>query len=375
MAKEEVLDFEEKPKKKKRRLKKWVRILLRVILVLFILLIVGIIALSFLFSAPQSKSEVIEFTIEEGQTVYQVGDKLKQEGIIRSEFAYKVYVKLNNVNSYKAGVYKLDKSYPLKDIVSLLTGDYYKEEGTSITFKEGRNIRQIAKDISDNTNISEGDFLSVMEDDNYINELINKYWFLTDDIKNDDIYYPLEGYLFPETYNFNKNVTAKEIIETMLDQEDEVLSKYKSKIDSSSYSVHEIVTLASLVEQEGIYDDDRKMIAGVFYNRLNAGMSLGSDVTTYYAARVDLGERDLTSSEINTYNPYNTRGPGMNGKLPVGPISNFSETSLSAVLSPTDSDYYYFVADKSGKTHFTRTYEEHQKLVNELKEAGNWIEW
>ena len=280
MAKEEVLDFEEKPKKKKRRLKKWVRILLRVILVLFILLIVGIIALSFLFSAPQSKSEVIEFTIEEGQTVYQVGDKLKQEGIIRSEFAYKVYVKLNNVNSYKAGVYKLDKSYPLKDIVSLLTGDYYKEEGTSITFKEGKNIRQIAKDISDNTNISEGDFLSVMEDDNYINELINKYWFLTDDIKNDDIYYPLEGYLFPETYNFNKNVTAKEIIETMLDQEDEVLSKYKSKIDSSSYSVHEIVTLASLVEQEGIYDDDRKMIAGVFYNRLNAGMSLGSDVTT-----------------------------------------------------------------------------------------------
>ena len=375
MAKEEVLDFEEKPKKKKRRLKKWVRILLRVILVLFILLIVGIIALSFLFSAPQSKSEVIEFTIEEGQTVYQVGDKLKQEGIIRSEFAYKVYVKLNNVNSYKAGVYKLDKSYPLKDIVSLLTGDYYKEEGVSITFKEGRNIRQIAKDISDNTNISEGDFLSVMEDDNYINELINKYWFLTDDIKNDDIYYPLEGYLFPETYNFNKNVTAKEIIETMLDQEDEVLSKYKSKIDSSSHSVHEIVTLASLVEQEGIYDDDRKMIAGVFYNRLNAGMSLGSDVTTYYAAKVDLGERDLTSSEINTYNPYNTRGPGMNGKLPVGPISNFSETSLSAVLSPTDSDYYYFVADKSGKTHFTRTYEEHQKLVNELKEAGNWIEW
>lgn len=374
MAKEEVLDFEEKPKKKKRRLKKWVRILLRVILVLFILLIVGIIALSFLFSAPQSKSEVIEFTIEEGQTVYQVGDKLKQEGIIRSEFAYKVYVKLNNVNSYKAGVYKLDKSYPLKDIVSLLTGDYYKEEGVSITFKEGKNIRQIAKDISDNTNISEGDFLSVMEDDNYINELINKYWFLTDDIKNDDIYYPLEGYLFPETYNFNKNVTAKEIIETMLDQEDEVLSKYKSKIDSSSYSVHEIVTLASLVEQEGIYDDDRKMIAGVFYNRLNAGMSLGSDVTTYYAAKVDLGERDLTSSEINTYNPYNTRGPGMNGKLPVGPISNFSETSLSAVLSPTDSDYYYFVADKSGKTHFTRTYEEHQKLVNELKEAGNWIE-
>lgn len=375
MKKEEVLDFEEKPKKKKRKLKKWVRILLRVILILFILLIFGIIALSFLFSAPKSNSEVLEFTVEEGQTVYQVGNELKKQGVIRSNFAYKVYVKLNNINSYKAGVYKLDKSYSLNDIVSLLTGDYYKENGITITFKEGRNIRNIAKEISDKTNKSEGEFLSLLEDDSYIDELISKYWFLTDDIKNDDIYYPLEGYLFPETYNFNMNVTTKEIIETMLDQEDEVLSKYKSKIDASSYSVHEIVTLASLVEQEGIYEDDRKMIAGVFYNRLNAGMSLGSDVTTYYAFKVDLGERDLTSSEINTYNPYNTRGPEMNGKLPVGPISNFSETSLSAVLSPTDSDYYYFVADKSGKTHFTRTYEEHQQLISELKEAGNWIEW
>ncbi len=371
----ETLDFDEKPKKSKKRLKKWIRVLLKIFFILIVLIIVGIIALSYLFGAVQTKSEVLEFTIEEGQTVYQVGNKLKEEGIIRSNFAYKVYVKLNNINSYKAGVYKLDKSYPLNDIVSLLTGDYYKEDGVLITFKEGRNIRQIASEIADNTNVSEGEFLSLLEDDSYIDELINKYWFLTDDIKNDDIYYPLEGYLFPETYNFNKNVTAKEIIETMLDQEDQVLSKYKSKIDSSSYSVHEIVTLASLVEQEGIYEDDRKMIAGVFYNRLNAGMSLGSDVTTYYAFKVDLGERDLTSSEINTYNPYNTRGPQMNGKLPVGPISNFSENSLDAVLSPTDSDYYYFVADKSGKTHFTRTYEEHQELINELKEAGNWIEW
>ena len=96
---------------------------------------------------------------------------------------------------------------------------------------------------------------------------------------------------------------------------------------------------------------------------------------TLYAFKVDLGERDLTKAEINTYNPYNTRGPMMNGKLPVGAVSNFGESSLSAVLTPTTSDYYYFVADKSGKTHFTRTYEEHQNVINELKEANNWIEW
>ncbi len=371
----EELNFDEKPKKKKRKLKKWVRILLRLIVALIILIVVFVIALNFLFSAPQSKSEVIEFTIEDGQTVDQVGTTLKENGIIRSVFAYKVYVRLNGVNTYKAGIYKLDKSYSLKDIVSLLTGEYYKENGITITFKEGQTIRDIASEIASNTNVTESEFLSLLEDEDYIDELISEYWFLTEDIKNEDIYYPLEGYLFPETYTFTTNVTASDIIKTMLDEEDEILSKYKSAIDSSSYSIHEIVTLASMVEQEGIYEEDRKLIAGVFYNRLNAGMSLGSDVTTYYAFQIDIGERDLTTSEINTYNAYNTRGPNMNGKLPVGPISNFSEVSLAATLYPTDSDYYYFVADSSGKTHFASTYEEHQEIISELKAAGNWIEW
>ena len=199
--------------------------------------------------------------------------------------------------------------------------------------------------------------------------------FLTDDIKNDNIYYALEGYLFPDTYSFTYDVTAEKIIETMLNQTNKVFSKYRAEFSSSSYSINEIVTLSSVVEKEGIYDKDRKKIAGVFYNRLNANMPLGSDVTTYYANKIELGERDLTSSELNTYNPYNTRGPGMNGKLPVGAISNFGESSLKAVLNPDDNDYYYFVADKSGKTHFTKTYAEHQKIIKELKEANNWIEW
>ena len=108
------------------------------------------------------------------------------------------------------------------------------------------------------------------------------------------------------------------------------------------------------------------MIAGVFYNRLNANMPLGSDVTTYYANKIELGERDLTSSELNTYNPYNTRGPGMNGKLPVGAISNFGESSLKAVLNPDDNDYYYFVADCNGKVYLTKNSTEHNNIINKL---------
>lgn len=374
MEKVETLDFEDKPKKKK-RLKRPFRILFSIICTLIVIFAIIAVTLSFLLSAPSSRSEVIEFTIEKGSSVYQVGKKLEKEGIIRSYFAYKTYVKLKNINAYKAGVYKLDKSFPVKDIVSVLTGDYYKENGVSITFKEGKTIRLVAKEISKNTNITESEFYAKLEDEAYINSLIKKYWFLTDDIKNDNIYYPLEGYLFPDTYNFSEDVTVEKIIEVMLDQTDKIFSDYKSLIDSNSHSIHELVTLASIVESEGIYENDRKMIAGVFYNRLNAGMSLGSDVTTYYAFKVDLGQRDLTKSEINTYNPYNTRGPEMAGKLPVGPVSNFGKSSFASVLQPTDNNYYYFVADKSGKTHFTKTYEEHQKIINELKAAGNWIEW
>lgn len=370
MEKVETLDFEEKPKKK-RKLKLWVKVFLSLITIIIVFLV----TFNFLLSAISSKSEVIEFKVEEGSSVYQVGKKLEKEKIIRSNLAYKIYVRLKGVNGYKAGVYKLDKSYNTKAIVDILTGNYYKENGVTITFKEGKNIRGIAKEIAKNTNITESEFYAKLEDTNYINTLIEKYWFLTDDIKNENIYYPLEGYLFPDTYTFSSDLTVEKVIETMLDQTDKKFREYKSLIDSNSYSINELVTLASIVESEGIYDDDRKKIAGVFYNRLKAGMSLGSDVTTYYAFKVDLGDRDLTKAEINTYNPYNTRGPEMSGKLPIGAVSNFGISSLEAVLKPTNSDNYYFVADKSGKTHFTKTYEEHQKVIKELKEAGNWIEW
>ena len=158
----------------------------------------------------------------------------------------------------------------------------------------------------------------------------------------------------------------------MLDQTNIIFGKYKIDLENNKYGINGIVTIASMIEKEGKTDEDRKLIASVFYNRLSSGMSLGSDVTTYYAVQKNMTE-SLTTKDINTYNPYNTRGPKMAGKLPVGAICNFSESSLKAALYPTKSDYYYFVADKSGKVHFTKTYNEHLKLIQELKEANNWI--
>ena len=212
-----------------------------------------------------------------------------------------------------------------------------------------------------------------LKNKDYLNELISEYWFIDNSILNDNLYYSLEGYLYPETYEFkNRNVTVKEIFKTMLDEMNKKIEPYKESINSNKYSFHEILTLASIVELEGAKSNDRSGIAGVFFNRLDAGMSLGSDVTTYYASKVEMSERDLYKYEIDSVNGYNTRSNSMAGKLPIGPICNPSIISIKAVLNPTSSDYYYFVADKNGNTYFTKTYSEHNRKVSELKQAGLW---
>jgi UPF0755 protein len=133
------------------------------------------------------------------------------------------------------------------------------------------------------------------------------------------------------------------------------------------------LSLASVVELEGNTDTERAGIAGVFFNRLNSKMSLGSDVTTYYAFHLNMAESDLTTKQLQTYNAYNTRGPNMEGKLPVGPICNPGEVSINAVLNPTNTDCYYFVSDKDGNAYFSKTYAEHQKIIQELKDNDMWF--
>ena len=194
------------------------------------------------------------------------------------------------------------------------------------------------------------------------------------DIKDKDIYYSLEGYLYPDTYIFeDKNVDVKTIFEKMLDKMDAVLTPYKDEIKKSDYSVHEILSLASVVELEAKNEEDRAGVADVFINRLNKKMALQSDVTTYYALKIDMSERDLTANELATQNPYNTRSTTMNGKIPVGPICMVSESSIKAILEHDDTDNLFFVADKNGKVYFSKTNTEHEKKIKELKDSGLWF--
>lgn len=318
----------------------------------------------------KSSNAKVEVVIKQGMSTSQIASLLKKKYLIRDEFFFKVYMKLNRRDSIKASTYYLSKNMSLDNIVSLLEKGASNTD-ISITFKEGKTIKDYAKVLSETTNISEDEFLTKMKDKTYLTSLIKSYWFLTDAILDSNIYYGLEGYLAPDTYNFkDKDVTVEEVIKTLLDQEEKNLSPYKDTL--SKMNVHEVLTLASISELEGLKDTDRKLIVGVFQNRLSKGMNLGSDVTTYYAFNQAM-DKDLTSEMFNAYNPYNTRSSEMAGKLPVGPICNPSKESILASINPTKSDYYYFVADKNGNVYYTKTSSEHSAKVKELKEKGDWI--
>lgn len=316
-----------------------------------------------------------EVTIKEG-SIESIAISLKENNLIKNVTIFKIYIKLTNKNNLKAGIYNLSEDMGIKEIVRLLEeGSTINPDEISITFKEGINARKVATVISENTNNSYDSVLSVIKDEEYINSLIQKYWFLTDNIKNKNIYYPLEGYLFPNTYRFsNKDVTTEEIFEKMLNETDKKLSKYKEEINSSEYNIHELMTLASIVELEGAKANDRKAVAGVFYNRLKSSSypTLGSDATTYYAAKIDDWSYSLTYKELeDCNNKYNTRC-SLNADLPVGPICNPSLESITSILNPEVHDYYYFVADCKGKVYLTKNELEHRNIINKLIKEDNW---
>ena len=343
------------------------------IILLFVLGAI-LIGLAFLYSYMISPTDInnntpIEIEIKEGTSTKQISSILKDKDLIRSKYVFLIETKLMGNKNLKAGTYSLNKSMSMNEIIDIIDGGKVNSNDVTITFKEGQRLVKYAELVDKYTDNSKEDFIGISRDTNYLKELINKYWFLTDDILKKDIYYPLEGYLYPDTYKFNKNDSVETIIEKLLDEEEQKLNKYKSTIIKKP---HYYITMASIIEIEGTNLENRKMIAGIFENRLKANMNLGSDVTTYYAFNKELSE-SLDSYYFNTKNPYNTRASDMGGKMPIGPICNPGLVSIEASINPTKNNYYFFVADKNRKIYYTRTQEEHNRKIADLKASGDWL--
>lgn len=356
-------------------MKKFKNIALSLIVILSVVVVAVCTYYNINMAKVSNDSTLKEITIEAG-SIDSIANNLKKNNLIKNVTIFMIYTRLTNKTNLKAGTYNFSEDMGVKKIVDILKkGSKINPNEISITFKEGINIRKIATLISENTNNSYDDVIKKASDETFIDTLINKYWFLTEDIKNKNIYYSLEGYLFPDTYRFNnREVTTEEIFTKMLDEMDKKLSKYKDEINKSDLSVHEIITLASIVELEGAKATDRKGVAGVFYNRLasSAYPTLGSDATTYYASKIDDWSYSLTYKELNDCkNKYNTRCSSNTG-LPIGPICNPGIESIEATINPDKHEYYYFVADCNGKVYLTKNSTEHNNIINKLKKEDNW---
>lgn len=342
-------------KKTRRKIK-----LIPVALVLIAILVIGTFGFFKIALGPVGDDIHSEFTVVKGDTVNSVLTRLENEGLICSKFAAKVYVKLNSDVALKAGTYDLDGYMDVKTILSTLSdASKAHSEDVFVTIIEGEWVKHIAATMSNYFDVTEEELLTLWNNEEYVRSLMSDYPFLTEEIFNEDTRFLLEGYLMPNTYAFKKGSDADEITRRFLDQTLSVYNKYKDAIMASELSVHELFTLSSIVQYEAGKVEDMKLIAGVFYNRIAAGMKLQSSVTVCYALDMEKDD-DWKNCETNPeypsmYNTYWVKG------LPPGPILNPGEAAIEATLNPTDSDYYYFLADVygDGTVYYSKTYDQH----------------
>ena len=341
--------------------KKRIFIILGIVLSLLIILIGSY----FLMLKPvTTKDETITFTVNKGDSKQVVINNLKDANLIKNKFATLVYIVLSGKKNLQAGTYELGRNLSTQEIITALeNGDIIavKKPTVKVLFKEGLTVKNYMEILSENTDLEYDSIIKEINDKDFLKSLINDYWFLTDDILDEKIYYPLEGYLFPETYDFYKDTTLSQAVRRMLNITEKKLNDIKDEINNSEYNIHEIMTIASIVEKEVKTYEERTMAVQVINKRLQNNASLGMDTTSLYGVGKEVGVDAITTSDLNNSNPYNTRLVTFIG-LPIGPICNPGLTSIKAVLNPADTDYYYFLADSNGVTHFAKNDKEWAEL-------------
>lgn len=308
--------------------------------------------------APESKEQkMVEIPI--GSSATGIGKVLESHGIIKNATVFKYYVKLKNESGFMAGNYQFSPSMKIADIVSRLkTGRLTAKPAVKITIPEGKQLREIAHLIAKAINKPDNEVFNQLNNKAYVNKLMAKYpSLLTKEIENSTVLYPLEGYLYPATYSFYKpKPSLDEIVTAMLDKANVVLAQYTEESKQKQLSVHKLLTMASLIEEEATGKADRAKIASVFYNRIQKGMPLQTDPTVLYAQGKHKDR--VLYEDLKVASPYNTY---KNTGLPPGPIANAGRTSIEAALNPAKTDYYYFLATSDGSVIFTKTLAEHNQ--------------
>ena len=365
-------------KKKKSRLKGF---FVTVFVLLVLLGVGGFFGYRYVESALQpvdaNSKQYVTVQIPEGANLQQIGDTLENSGLVKHGFIFSLYAKYKDYSDLKSGYYNLQKSMSTDDIIKELqkggTPQPQEVALANLTIPEGYTLDQIAQTVGQlqgdfKEPLTADAFLAKVQDETFLSQLVAKYPTLLESLptKESGVRYRLEGYLFPATYSIKESTTVESLIDEMVAAMDQNLSGHYTAIKEKNLTVNELLTIASLVEKEGLKTDDRKLIAGVFYNRLNLGMPLQSNIAILYAEgklgqNISLADDAAIDTTINSpYNVYTNLG------LMPGPVDSPSLDAIEASINQTKSDNLYFVANvQDGKVYFATTREEHDRNVAE----------
>ncbi|ANC77982.1 hypothetical protein ABE65_014725 [Fictibacillus phosphorivorans] len=359
-------------KSKKRRTK---TIVLSIMFLIVALIIAATIGAYYYYnknigSIDSNDHKKITVEIPIGSSSSKIGNELEDKGLINSGDFFRLYTRVKGEGNFQAGIYELTPSMNLNEIIAALKdGKMFKKPELTLTIPEGYNVPQIAKLISQKTGYSEADIIKKMADKAYLKQLQDKYPILPDDIMKAGLYYPLEGFLFPATYDFDvKKPELTDVIGKMVEQSSVVLTKHENDIKNSGYSLFQIITLSSLIEEESQREEDRKKIAGVFYNRLSKDMKLDSDPTVKYARKnFDVQVLYEHLKYDSKYNTYLYKG------IPIGPITSPGERAIEAALQPVKMEELFFYARPNGEVIYTKTLSEHNAVYKKYRDE--WKVW
>ena len=322
---------------------------------LIILLLVVIVVSASIFISTIKKplkisgSEVVN--VEEGDSFYSIVSRLSNENKIKSPLLIKIYSKLTNLNlEVVPGNHTLEQSMSLKEMAEVLK-ETSNANTVTITIPEGFTIDDIAVRVSENGICTKDEFLSAV-----------KNYPLPSYVKDDpDKRYNLEGFLFPDTYNFDAGVKPEYIIETMIKRFEEIWSKVSTGFNIKSEDIEKVITVASIIEKEARVDKDRPLVASVIYNRLAQDMPLQIDATVIYAHGYYI--ENVRNRHLAIESKYNTY---LHDGLPVGPICNPGVASIEAALNPAKTDYLFYLLASDNEHYFTNNYDDIKKKKQEL---------
>lgn len=318
-----------------------------------------------LSSVDSSNDETVEVTVPIGSSTKDIASILKDKNIIHNDYIFDIYLRLQNVGDLQAGHFEFNQSMDAVDVVATLQkgGEpIFEDIDTTITVIEGTNLEEISELIEDKTPFTAEEFMELVNDEAYIASLSQQFPTLLGDLTEvEGLRYPLEGYLFPATYDYIGGMTLEDLVTQMVSTMNLEFQAIREDLDQTWMTFHQVLTLASIVEREGITDEDRAMIAGVFLNRIEVGMPLQSDITILYA----LGEHKelVTLTDLEVESPYNLY---MYTGLAPGPYNSPSMSSIMATIYPTYTDYYYFVADlDTQEIYYSTNIDDHNALVEQ----------